>query len=536
MPNVHIYCRVSSDGQEDNTSLGTQEAACRKWADERGHVVASVAREVKSGGDRVRPALDRIIDDCQPGDIVLSYALDRFSRSQTHTAVLIDRIEQAGASLQLATEDYEKSATGIFLSKRARVASGKPLVGARPRYGYQWNADKTAYVLDPIAAPIVRQIFDWALAGASLKGIATRLEDQRVSSPKGATTWCRGRLRDLLRCPTYAGNVTAYRTRFEKDANGVYRQRAATDAEMVSLPGIAPAIVTEAEQAEVIARLVNNKATATRNNRNPEAALLRAGFIFCGVCGKAGSARNGRKHRPNETTKYETCHNATCGRARIVAPELDAVVWQRVSAVLRDPAIIARELDKHRNDGGLERELDALDKRIAANVSKQAALAQAIAHLDDPAPIYSQLNALSAGKKALEQDRAALVRRLEDAASDAVKVRNLEEWCRHVVAKLDTATYAQRRTAFEALGVTVRIWPEGATDDAGTSLPRCEMTMQPLLSADPIVYRSSRHRPIPPPVPTGRRRARSAPSLRDPACGTTGPGRDRAGPARPRPR
>ena len=31
---AHIYCRVSSAGQEDGYSLSTQEAACRAWAGE----------------------------------------------------------------------------------------------------------------------------------------------------------------------------------------------------------------------------------------------------------------------------------------------------------------------------------------------------------------------------------------------------------------------------------------------------------------------------------------------------------------------
>jgi site-specific DNA recombinase len=188
---VHIYCRVSSSGQEDGYSLDTQEERARAWAEQRGYEVASVAHEVKSGGDRIRPALNRIIDALAPGDIVLAYALDRFSRDQVHTVVFIDRIERAGASLQLVTEDFEKSATGKFLrnaksfaaglelekiaertqrGRRARVASGKPIAGPKPAYGYVWNADKSRYLLDPETAPIARQIFDWALDGVTLRG------------------------------------------------------------------------------------------------------------------------------------------------------------------------------------------------------------------------------------------------------------------------------------------------------------------------------------------------------------------------------
>src|SRR5215208_2549604 len=181
---VHVYTRVSSQAQEDNTSLDTQEAACRAWAAERSLAVASVAHEVWSGGDRHRPELDALLDRLTPGDVVLAYALDRMSRSQIDTAILIDRIESAGARLELVTEDFERSATGTFLrnakafvaelerekirertnrGKAARVADGKyPAVG-RPPYGYRWRdpglRQKTQLVPDETTAPIIQRIF-----------------------------------------------------------------------------------------------------------------------------------------------------------------------------------------------------------------------------------------------------------------------------------------------------------------------------------------------------------------------------------------
>lgn len=526
MTAVRVYCRVSSTGQEDNYSLETQEAACRAWASDRGYTVASVAREVRSGGDRYRPDLDAIIDSLAPGEIFLSYALDRFSRNMTDTAILIDRMEQAGATLQLVTEDFENSTTGQFLrqaksfvaqlelekitertsrGKRARVASGKPLVGARPRYGYQWNAEKTRYLLDPVAAPIVRMIFDWALAGDSLRGIETRLRERGILSPYGAPTWSRSKIRDLLLCPTYAGNVIAYRNRFEKGRNGVYKQRPARPDEMVLVPGIADAIVTEAEQAEVTARLAHNKAHATRNNRNPEAALLRAGFVFCGGCGNAAQTRNARASRPNETATYLTCRE--CGSARVSAPDLDAAVWSRVSAILLNPGIIAAQLAKHRGDGGLARDLAALDKRLERNATQLGNLSRAIAALEDASPVIDQMNALSAARKTLQADRDALERRIADSAADAVKVRTLTDWAGHVAQRLDSLTYDEKRLALEALGVRVTATPK---DDGENSAPQWEMSMQPLESAGLFVFRStSAAATVPVPVlPRGRRSVR----------------------------
>src|SRR4051794_2517660 len=110
MSHVHIYCRVSSAGQEGGYSLDTQERACRDYATEHGLAVANAVREIWSGADRRRPQLDTLFDRLLPGDVVLAYALDRLSRSQVDTAILIDRIEAAGATLALVTEDFEKSA------------------------------------------------------------------------------------------------------------------------------------------------------------------------------------------------------------------------------------------------------------------------------------------------------------------------------------------------------------------------------------------------------------------------------------------
>src|SRR5215213_8837769 len=217
---AHIYCRVSSQGQEDGYSLHTQEAACRAWCAERGLAVASVAREVWSGGDRYRPELDAVLDRLSAGDTLLCYALDRLSRSQVDTAILVDRIESAGASLALVTEDFEKSATGTFLrgakafaaelerekiaertgcGRRQRVASGKPLPGANPPFGLHWaDAIKTRLVLDPATAPAVRAIFTVAVEGVSLRGIAIQMEQRGIGSPAGNTRWCATSVRHSL--------------------------------------------------------------------------------------------------------------------------------------------------------------------------------------------------------------------------------------------------------------------------------------------------------------------------------------------------
>lgn len=519
MARVHIYCRVSSTGQEDGYSLDTQEAACRKWADERGLPVASVAHEVMPGTIRQRPQLDAMIDRLYPGDVFLCYALDRFSRSQVDTAILIDRIERADASLQLVTEDFEKSATGTFLrgaksfaaelhaekireatqrGRRGRVASGKPIVGRVPAYGYVWNVDKTRYVADPQTAPVVRQIFDWALDGVSMRRIAARLFDRGIPSPTGQPRWTAAVIRGLLLRPVYSGTYVAYRKRAERLGNGKYTARWNDAANTVTIPGIADAIVTAEEQAAVTAQLAINAVNSTRNNRNPEATLLRAGIARCGHCGWSLGVAHTPPSRPTQKPQYRCSERAMhihgCPKPSIAAPDIDAQVWANVCRVLRSPGIIAAELDKHRNDGGLERDLSALDTRLAAIATKQTNLARRVAMLSDDAaaPLMAELELLAAAKRTMAQDRAELLHRMADVEADAAKVRTLTDWAGHFAAKLDTATYEQKRQALEALGVQVFINKPGSLDADGEPRPRWYMTMRPLALGAPVVYASAR--------------------------------------------
>ena len=438
---VHIYNRVSSTAQKDGYSLDDQESACRSWAVERGLPVASVEREVWSGADRDRPKLNAILDRLREGDTFLVYNQDRFSRGgAVDTFVLIDRIEATGAVFQFATGDFDRSEWGPLKQtvdailaereredirrrtqggRRARVASGKPIPGGKPPYGYRWldpdkpKGGKTRLVPDPETAPVVRLIFELALAGESLRAIAASLDARHILTPYGKSSWTAATVRRVLTRQMYStGAATAYTVHYERRPNGKkgYRQRDTAEEERVQIPDVAPPLVGREDQAAVMARLATNQSFATRNNSNPEATLLRAGFVRCGHCGWAmrvnsASARNGARY---------CCHTYRKGRCAnpvITATPLDTAVWALVAAILRDPAIIAAEVERQRDDGALERDLAAVEKMLAAITEKQAITARAITAVDDDeaaGPLIAELKALGERKKAAQRDRDSL--------------------------------------------------------------------------------------------------------------------------------
>src|SRR5262245_45661104 len=84
---VDLYCRVSTDPQEDNTSIDEQEEAGKQFCRENGLTIGIVHREVFSGYQyREREKLDLVRQRYREGKIqgVVIRTLDRLSRSQVH--------------------------------------------------------------------------------------------------------------------------------------------------------------------------------------------------------------------------------------------------------------------------------------------------------------------------------------------------------------------------------------------------------------------------------------------------------------------
>lgn len=92
---ARVYLRVSTDGQD----LQRQEAIATD-AKAAGCCIAGVYREKASGARAERPELMRLLDDLQPGDVVIAEKIDRISRLPLEQAEqLVATIRAKGAQL-----------------------------------------------------------------------------------------------------------------------------------------------------------------------------------------------------------------------------------------------------------------------------------------------------------------------------------------------------------------------------------------------------------------------------------------------------
>ena len=180
---VDIYCRVSTDSQEDNTSLDEHEATGREYCRANGLIIGMAHREVFSGYQyRERKALTCMRDRYREGKIqgVVIRTLDRLSRSQTHVAILMEEMVHYKVTLYSVKEVIDDTPMGKFArmvlafvaemerekimdrtiaGKMNKARAGKVVSGIKPLYGWKWHnrAEKDYLVHDEGQAAVLQQ-------------------------------------------------------------------------------------------------------------------------------------------------------------------------------------------------------------------------------------------------------------------------------------------------------------------------------------------------------------------------------------------
>ena len=117
-----IYCRVSSAGQRENYSLGSQEDLCRRYAASQHWTVVHVESEQHSGADlHDREGLQRALTLIEDGgaDVLLALATDRLSREQLHIGVILDRVLRVGRRCNSSRRTSRTAKSASSSSRRA---------------------------------------------------------------------------------------------------------------------------------------------------------------------------------------------------------------------------------------------------------------------------------------------------------------------------------------------------------------------------------------------------------------------------------
>lgn len=322
---VAIYIRWSTDEQTEGTTLQTQKERCSLYLLSQGWQVNEAlifVDEGFSGGSLNRPALTRLRAAVAEGrvDCVVSYAMDRLSRSVADTVQLVQG-EWAGkcvyrsASQPISTEDGNPTGQLIFnilasfaeferalirerthsgLVRRARQGM---YPGTRvPPFGYRRDG-KGQLAIEPDAAAVVRRIFAMAVEGPAGQGptlIARALMAEGIASPTGGNWWAH-QIRAILTNPVYRGDLIYGRRRVNPAArrNPAAPRRLTGGKPLAVVAGAVPALVDRAAWDRAQQLFADRARAQTRKGLQAKNRSLLAGIARC-RCGGPLSLFYGR--------------------------------------------------------------------------------------------------------------------------------------------------------------------------------------------------------------------------------------------------
>ena len=459
----------------------------------------------------MRPGLEALRDLAAQGclDVVLVWSPDRLARKFACQALLIEELARCGARVEFvkgprgdSPEDqllvqfqgmfaeYEKAQLMERYRRgkawRAKTGSVNVLSGAPFGYRYVRKTPECGarYEVVPHEAVLVTEMFRrYADDGASIADLRRWLEDQGVRTRTGKERRDR---RDLGHAPQPrlrrngslrqdAGRPRAGRAEPDRPAGRPHRPPPGQgqDRPREEWTGIpVPALADQDTFDRVQQRLEDNKRFAARSTKVPS---LLQGLAACASCGYG-------YYRTTTTTLREQDLLLPVPRLRrlplpgrprlrnkpVRAGYVDAVVWDHVTALLADPALIraeiSRRLERARTSDPVTRKRGQLEQALAKTTASISAMVTAFSEqlitIDE---LRARMPDLRARETGLKDQIAALDAQAADRDAYLKLADDLQGFLGKLRANSATATTEDRQRVLRAVVQDVLVGPEKLT-------------------------------------------------------------------------
>jgi site-specific DNA recombinase len=370
---------------------------------------------------------------------------------------------------------------------RAKAGTINVLSGAPFGYRYVRKTEHAdaVYKIVPHEAAIVAELFArYADGGVAIAALTRWMNTLEVATRTGKSRWDRSVIWGMLRNPAYGGRACFGKTMRTEQTAGLNRvarlagrctprhytvtDRARED--WLEIP--VPAIVDEHTWARVQRRLADNKRYASRNSRDPS---LLQGICACAGCGYAyyrTSTRTTNKkiyyYRCLGSDDYRYEHGRVCGTKPVRADYLDTVVWDHITSLLADPALIRTEINNRLAQHRVADPAIVQRKRIDAGLAKTGqaitrlinAFQEELISLDE---LRSRMPDLRSREASLRHQLDALDSQLTDREVYLRLADNLEDFLTGLRDKAATATVAERQRVLRLLVKDVLVGPDKIT-------------------------------------------------------------------------
>ena len=317
-----LYCRLSRDDelQGDSNSILNQKAILQKFADDNGFGnTMFFVDDGFSGTNFDRPDWQRLmtlVDEGKVGMVIVK-DMSRLGRDYLkvgyYTEVVlpgadvrfiainngVDSANQQDSDftpfLNIINEWYAKDTSKkIRAVFKAKGESGKPLC-TNPPYGYLKDPDdKHHWIVDEVAADVVRDIFKMCVAGKGPSQIAKALSQKQIPvptvhlhrmgintparEPEDIYAWQQRTVADILVKMEYLGHTVNFKT--QKKSYKSKKKVNNDPSEWVIFENTHEAIIDQ-ETFEIVQNIRNGRRRLTPMGEMP----VLSGMLFCADCG-----------------------------------------------------------------------------------------------------------------------------------------------------------------------------------------------------------------------------------------------------------
>ncbi|MGM0836546.1 MAG: recombinase family protein [Bacillota bacterium] len=302
-----VYVRVSTDKEEQKTSLENQRKTFIKYIADNGWDIHNFYVDIQSGTTAKRPALQELIADAKSKkfDVILAKELSRLARNGGLSYEIRDIAEKHG--IHIITLDnavntlkgnnhmfglyawmYEQESQNTSnRSKQAyRIqAENGSYMGSHPPFGYEIK-NKQLTIREDATPNIVRKIYSNYLKGNGFDHIAKKLYTEGIPTPAQITgksnatdKWHGSTVRSILTNPHYVGDLVQCRT-----TNRSVTSKVRVDVEsskVVTIKDTHEPIITR-EEFESVQQLIQSR----RRRRPHQSVHLFTNVAYCIHCGK----------------------------------------------------------------------------------------------------------------------------------------------------------------------------------------------------------------------------------------------------------
>lgn len=387
-----IYCRLSKDDdlQGESASIANQRDMLEKYYERQGWEVISVYQDDGyTGLNMERPDLKRMLKavERRQVNLVITKDLSRLGRNYLQTGILIEDFFPRNGVRYIAMNDgidtmkdnndiapfknilnemYSKDISKKVHSSYLLKAQKGQFTGCLAPFGYKKDPeDKNHLLVDEETAPVVRQIFSYALEGHGPNYIRRRLEENQIPCPtwwnrkrglrnirtkwekkdpvNGQFVWDFSVIKELLMNPVYTGAIASQKAHYKFKIGTIGDKK---PEEWIVVEGQHEAII-DRENFNIVQEKLKSR---QRPGKSGEISLF-AGLMKCGECGKALCIRTTHEKFPKRVYSCKT-YNAFgkthCTQHRVEYDMLYALVLNKIrecaKMALVDGEVVAGKL------------------------------------------------------------------------------------------------------------------------------------------------------------------------------------------------